>query len=582
MRKRIAARLSRAGLALAMAMLLATPTAALGDAPGTPIYGPFKADEGGEYPRAIRLRHSGDANGTLLATFEHSFRDGTPGYLVIKRSTDDGASWSTAATIPEPNRWPTMWQPFFLELPKRIGRYPAGTILLAENSSRKPDTRIFLFSSPDHGSTWHPDSVVTSGGGPRQGVWEPFLLIDAMGRLVIYFSDERRRDQYAQFLGGYVFDERSNTFDTNNEINLASGGETDRPGMVTIAAVPSRGFIAAYEVCTTLRVGHCPVHVKTSTDGLHWPVGLGDTVGARDGNAPSNNPYLVWSPVGGPGGRLSLIAMHTAEPASNLILINQDPSFRPDAWEWTPRPYANLHPQYSASLLPSPDGRQMRLFGAARLDDAVRPYVLTASANAGVLPYADSFATGVDRGWLDFGGIWTVSKEDGEGVYSNAGGPGAKAIAGSSLWRDYSLRSDIRLDHAGQAGVLVRVSHPAIGADALDGYFIGINPRSGVLFAGREDGGWTRLASVPVPGLVTGHWYTIAVRASGPRFEAMVVEKGTAAPMGRIAFEDGRFATGAIGLRDFNTSASWKNVRVDNAMRYPPRQERPMMQSGSP
>jgi len=482
----------RLGQLFSLIVLASAATSVLADAPGKPIYGPFKANEGGEYPRAIRLQYSGSANGTLLATFEHTFRDGTPGYLVIRRSTNDGASWTEAATIPEPNKWPTMWQPFLLELPKRVGRYPEGTILLAENSSirpgdasTKPQTRIFIFSSADHGSTWQQDSVVTSGGGPKQGVWEPFLLIDSTGRLLIYFSDERRSDRYSQFLGAYAYDEMKNAFDTSREIDLASGLRTDRPGMVTIAPLPGGGFMAAYEVCTSLRVSHCPVHTKISSDGLHWPGGLGELVAARDGNAPANNPYLVWSPIGGPNGRLSMIAEYTANVPSNLMLVNQDPGFRSGAWEWVPRPYINQHTQYSASLLPSPDGHEMRLFGAARLEEAVRPYVLTASANAGVLPYTDTFSSGADYGWLDFGGSWSVSQDEGDGIYTDAGGPGAKAIAGSSLWHDYTLRSEIKLNQAGQAGVLVRVSNPGAGPDALNGYYIGINPQSGVLFGGR-------------------------------------------------------------------------------------------------
>lgn len=225
-----------AAVVLGVSVGHATPGYA--DAVGRPLYGPFKSNEGGEYPRVIRLQHAGAANGMLLATFEHTFRDGSPGYLVIRRSKDDGASWTNAAIISEPNRWPTMWQPSLLELPKRIGQYPEGTILLAENSSTKVDTRIYLFSSVDRSATWQQDTSVVSGAGPKAGVWEPLLLIDGRGALDIFFSDERHHHhRYSQMLGGFVVDEHANAFDRAHEVALAaSDGPTDRPGMVKSCA----------------------------------------------------------------------------------------------------------------------------------------------------------------------------------------------------------------------------------------------------------------------------------------------------------------------------------------------------------
>ena len=110
--------------------------------------------------------------------------------------------------------------------------------------------------------------------------------------------------------------------------------------------------------------------------------------------------------------------------------------------------------------------------------------------------------------------------------------------------------------------MLVRASKPGIGADALDGYFIGINSATGVLFGGREDGGWSGLASVPTKPLATGHWYNLTVSAHGPAFRAVLRDKADDAVLGQIVFTDARFATGAIGVRDFNASASWRDVRA--------------------
>jgi hypothetical protein len=46
------------------------------------------------YPRLVRLEHSGQANGALLATFAHAGGALSKGDLPIYRSNDGGASWS--------------------------------------------------------------------------------------------------------------------------------------------------------------------------------------------------------------------------------------------------------------------------------------------------------------------------------------------------------------------------------------------------------------------------------------------------------------------------------------------------------
>ena len=82
---------------------------------------------------------------------------------------------------------------------------------------------------------------------------------------------------------------------------------------------------------------------------------------------------------------------------------------------------------------------------------------------------------------MDYGGAWSVEG----GAYWNAGGNGDKAVAGSTGWTDYTLTADIALTAAGRAGLLVRVSDPDMGADALHGYYVGLETATGTSSSAR-------------------------------------------------------------------------------------------------
>lgn len=53
-----------------------------------------------------------------------------------------------------------------------------------------------------------------------------------------------------------------------------------------------------------------------------------------------------------------------------------------------------------------------------------------------------------------------------------------------------------------------------------------------------------------------------AIAGHGAAFRAVLRDKADDAVLGQIVFTDARFATGAIGVRDFNASASWRDVRA--------------------
>jgi hypothetical protein len=127
------------------------------------------------------------------------------------------------------------------------------------------------------------------------------------------------------------------------------------------------------------------------------------------------------------------------------------------------------------------------------------------------------------------------------------------------------LTGDVRLDSLGSnpnAGFIVRVTNPAVGADALDGYYAGVTPTGLVL--GRQMNNWTQLATAALPvSLPTGSWYHLTVEAVG----CVITVTGQPADGGSIvsasAVDAGcTLTTGAIGVRTYNAAASWKDVAV--------------------
>ncbi|MFI6423882.1 sialidase family protein [Promicromonospora sp. NPDC050880] len=548
------------------------------------------------YPRIIRLEHSGSANGTLIGTFEHATTDGTPSSFIIRRSTDDGATWTTLTTLTDPltgTNHPSdqFWQPFLFELPTAMGEFPAGTLLLAGNiaPSEKVRTDFVLWRSTDHGASWTFQSILQTGGGSigaphgGSGVWEPFLTVNGAGQLAMYFSDERTEPEHAQVLAHMVSNDGGVTWSANPDgstnfspglvVDVRSDVATDRPGMPTVATLPDGTMVLAYEICGEGR--NCEAYTKTSTDGGEtWgsgPSDLGTMAVTTDGRYLGSSPYVVWTPEGGPDGQLLLTGMRTRFAADNAFTredrqaIFVGPPDGQGPWTWMPAPFQPRTAQaeacstsYSPNLLLSPDAASVR-YTAATAVGSTGCMEGTGTRSVGQLPYASAFDDG-QSGWIDYGGCWTTA----DGVFSETcgGSDGNKAVAGNTGWTDYTLEGDVRIDTGPQAGFVVRVTDPRVGADRLDGYYAGVSTTT--LSLGRMDGTWTPLAGVPIPGgLARGAWYHVTVEAHGCTFTVTGTPSGgSAAPVELTYTDPGCFTHGAVGVRAQTGTGSWRDITV--------------------
>ncbi|MFJ8934863.1 hypothetical protein ACIRL0_03990 [Streptomyces sp. NPDC102365] len=165
---RLAALLS--ALVALLAALLTAQTGTAGAATGSVL-----RNDTGLYPRAIRLAHSGSANGRVLSsvvTFS-----GNNGLGAVYESTDSGGSFRQVGAVgdPEAAGGQGLCCSTLFELPRAIGGLPAGTLLWAASVGQDETNRrmaLRVFKSDDVGRTWSFLSTIATAGSTG-GLWEP-------------------------------------------------------------------------------------------------------------------------------------------------------------------------------------------------------------------------------------------------------------------------------------------------------------------------------------------------------------------------------------------------------------------------
>ncbi|WP_405718611.1 RICIN domain-containing protein [Streptomyces sp. NBC_01537] len=308
---------------------------------GAPSYGSL-------YAHAIRLQHSTDSNGTLLASFEQYSGNGMPVY----RSTDSGHTWTQISTISDQvNSWNNIQlEPVLYELPQAVGAFPAGTIIAAGDSipTDNSATKIDMYASTDHGVTWSfVSSIATGGAAVAQNgytpVWEPYFLV-ANNKLIAYISDQRDT----------AHGQKLSHFTTTDGINWSS--EVDdvtypaysaRPGMAIVTRIGNGSYMLTYEYCNAPS-GGCPVYYKIASNPENFGAATGVQLITTDNKRPDGDPYVTWLPTGGPNGTIVVQAY-----SDQQLYESTD-----NGATWV-RMFSNTIQGYSRGLLPLADGKSL-------------------------------------------------------------------------------------------------------------------------------------------------------------------------------------------------------------------------------
>ncbi|MGA8731171.1 MAG: ATP-binding protein [Terracidiphilus sp.] len=164
--------------------------------------------------------------------------------------------------------------------------------------------------------------------------------------------------------------------------------------------------------------------------------------------------------------------------------------------------------------------------------------------------------------WTRFGGSWEIS--DGA-VRSDSYERGAKLLAGSRHWSNYTVNTDIQFDGpAADMGVVIRTNDETEGVDSYNGYFVGLRSLDGTLVMGRADYAWIEVLPVTMPGGIHPfNSYRLRVTAYGCNIAASVTNLKTN-QTAWIAFEE-HFCvkSGRFGLRTLNSNATWRNISIE-------------------
>jgi hypothetical protein len=365
------------------------------------------------YPRLIRLQHSKDANGTIVASVNTLEQTG-----VFLASTDGGKTFQQRGTIVDPitanvTVARNLCCSTLMELPLAVGVFPAGTLLWADTTHysvldvyRHIEQR--LWASTDHGYTWQYVSSIESadtvysliGFGSRLPcAWEPSLSVAADGQLVAFYSDETDSLHHSQKLVQVRSPDAVHWVNQTDTV-VSDVGDV-RPGMANVIQLPDGTYFMTYEICNSDMIHPCLAYSRRSADGWNYgdPRFFGTQIRTTDGDGyTQHTPYPAWSPGPGPRGTILL---------SGQMMSNVDGQMTPDTgrtvlandelgngqWYKIPAPIPindvvdDICKNYSSPLLPSPDGRSV-MEAATDLDSAgvCRSYYATAP----LAPHADA------------------------------------------------------------------------------------------------------------------------------------------------------------------------------------------------
>ena len=328
---------------------------------------------GASYPRVIQMQHSAAAKGHLLATFS---RRGAS--LPIYRSTDNGDTWQPISEVKG-----LRGQPSLYELPQRSGSLPAGTILASGMAEQADTTKSVLtaYASADGGKSWEFLSTIAEGQrapydpAQRAGitrlkpVWEPFLYVDAKGRLIASFSDERYKDDdYNQILVHRVSEDGGRTWGPV-KFDVAVPDGLTRAGMAVVTRLPNGRFFMIYEMVGLpgypLEPRSNPVHFKLSDDGEDFGDARqrGTLIQDKWRQFLWATPYVAWSPYGGPHGTLiatgRAVMRYELGQIGNGVMINRN--LGEGYWTLleTPIRYTPGPGGYSQTIIPLGDGKEV-------------------------------------------------------------------------------------------------------------------------------------------------------------------------------------------------------------------------------
>ncbi|WP_341876224.1 family 43 glycosylhydrolase [Defluviitalea saccharophila] len=176
--------------------------------------------------------------------------------------------------------------------------------------------------------------------------------------------------------------------------------------------------------------------------------------------------------------------------------------------------------------------------------------------------FTEDFGDNNANGWSTYGGTWQVI----DGQYMVDNGSGYKAVFDEQSFTDYVLEADVKVISGNEAGLIFRVKNPETGADAFDGYYLGINAAGKSAVLGHmKDKKWNEIAIRNLP-IYHDQWYHLKVVVHEGHIQAYINDN----PLNTNGYpkfdvlETSHLTTGKIGVRAHFANAMFDNIKVSS------------------
>ncbi|MEC3976517.1 sialidase family protein [Amycolatopsis sp. H20-H5] len=338
----------------------------------------------GSYARLLRLEYTPGYRGRIVAAL--TSEDASGKFTPVMESTDEGASFQKIGEVRDPDGALGECCGTLFELPQRVGRLRAGTLLWAasyrQDAGAARRIGIKVWASKDGGRTWS-FLAEPAQSHNHDGVWEPEFNIDNGGTLWLSYADESQAPKYAQVINRVASTDGASW--GTKQLMLAIPPDRVRPGMPNIRKLPDGRSYFAYEICN-FGDRYCDPYFKISPDGANWgnPADPGTRVVTATGNYFQHAQTVTLFPGGPNGVRLMMVgqiytnADGVAQPGNGQTLLAND-NLGSGNWYELPAPvringiYNNFCPNYSSTLLPVDDGKNV-LEVATEYDKGCKAY----------------------------------------------------------------------------------------------------------------------------------------------------------------------------------------------------------------
>ena len=221
------------------------------------------------------------------------------------------------------------------------------------------------------------------------------------------------------------------------------------------------------------------------------------------------------------------------------------------AFEVPASPLQSVEPLEEITLVP---------FGAENI--RVTNFPVIGAARKIMKHFHENFSHATLKDWIIYGGGWFI-KDGAINAASNKGSwgsgiHGSKAIRTGTNFEDFIYEAEIKISSKGNAGLLFRITDPALGADAYKGYYIGIDADAGKLELGKSSGQkWTALQTANEK-IVIGSTCHLKIEAIGSQIKIYFNHQKEPA----ISCSDTTYKTGAIGIRSYDCFATIDNLNL--------------------